>query len=160
MQKREIYSREFYKIGFQFAYWATIFGFAIFSYEQGWINSKTQVPDSITHYLEERISLWLLVGESLVLCLIAGGAAIFGGENFVEQARDEISRLFYVLGNVSCGLAAFVGVYFKDWTYVIIAAAFFLAPTGIGFLVGTKLQPLQQSKQKNNSGGSSGTGGT
>lgn len=92
-------SQEKPKIIFQFTFWALSALPIIAAIHYGWINNKTNIPDGVVHFIEEKISLYVLGYEIFLLIVLSGIAAIIKQNKMIEHARDEIARLFYNFGS-------------------------------------------------------------
>ena len=100
---------ELTKVFFQLAYWALVSVAAIIIYKSKFFDVH-EVPESIEHYVSDKLNLWIYGFELIVLIILAGVAALAGSPRLVSLAREEVARLCYTLGCFAGGALVVLGV--------------------------------------------------
>lgn len=126
--RKKIICEELVRIFFYVVFWGVCALVAICAFKFKWITNDSSIPEPITHYVSEKMSLGVYAAEVFVSIFVAGLFSIFGAKTMVKYAQEELTRILYTIGT------------FAGWMSVVLAAVDVKAAnyylTGIIILVG------------------------
>ena len=135
------------KIIFQFVYWGLFALVIIACLRFGLLNLTSSIPEGAERFLEERSSLWVLGIEILLNLLIIGLCGLIKKYDFVETAREELARLFYLFGTFMTWMLVVVGYITREINMFVAAAMCWFLFVATGCLMYYYVTERTQTKQ-------------